>query len=144
MDGQATSFLELVLVSVVGIILATFILWLCKNVFKKLFINLPKIILDNHRIKKRLLTRRYQLVYNPEAGKRKEITFSKDGEIIKGRNDNENTWRVALDKLELIDSDGKVHSRFTYKVDMDMFVHTNDPDTGSIRGQYIEPIFGRK
>jgi len=88
-----------------------------------------------------LTSRRYILVFNPTANRAKDITFSADGAIDAGRNNNENRWRLAGDVLEILAVDGSVYSRFRYNRGRDRFENTNDPDTQSIRDQVIIPRF---
>ena len=88
-----------------------------------------------------LMSKRFRLFYNPSMGldQSKNIRFGPGGKISEGGNDNENTWRIVNGKLELVQADGHVHSRFFYLPDSQMFIHTGDNDTKSIRGQYIIP-----
>ncbi|HWA13643.1 MAG TPA: hypothetical protein VHA15_11160 [Burkholderiales bacterium] len=85
-----------------------------------------------------LTTYRWVLVFNPPH-RLKPITFMPDGTVGEGRNNNEYMWRVSGDKLELVQADGRVHSRFAFNQRTTSFLHTNDADTLSIRGQYIIP-----
>jgi hypothetical protein len=66
------------------------------------------------------------------------LTFTPLGPPF-GNNRNEHKWRLFRKKLELLQLNGKVHSRFEYDAEADLWKHTNDDDTASIRGQYIEP-----
>lgn len=88
-----------------------------------------------------LLSKKYRLFHNPTVGpeRSKIIKFEPDGHISEGSNDFENSWNVRDGKLELVQSDGKVHSRFFYLQPSGIFVHTGDSDTRSARGQYIIP-----
>lgn len=83
-----------------------------------------------------LLSGKWVLVFNP-PNRLKPISFLPDGSVGEGRNKNEHTWRVNAGKLELVQDDGRVHSRFHYYPRNSSFLHTNDPDTLSIKGQYI-------
>lgn len=89
-----------------------------------------------------LETRRFRLFHNPRIGpeRSKLIVFRPDGKIGEGRNNNESSWQVNRGRLELLQSDGSVHSRFAYLPDSQIFVHTGDEDTKSARGQYIIPV----
>lgn len=80
----------------------------------------------------------FRLFYNPPSYSKK-IVFASNGQIIEGNNKNEHSWRIAKGKLELVQLDGKVHSRFYYDAADGSFKHTGDPDTLSIRGQFIVP-----
>ena len=88
-----------------------------------------------------LLSRPYRLFHNPKVGpeRSKIITFESGGQIGEGRNNAENSWRVAKGKLELVQQDGNVHSRFYFLPPSRIFVLTGDKDTRSARGQYIVP-----
>lgn len=83
----------------------------------------------------------YRLYFNPEKGRpaSKIMMFGPSGAILEGKNDNENSWRVEGERLELVQSDGKVHSRFYFNPNANIFIHTNDEDTRSIKGQYLIP-----
>ena len=83
-----------------------------------------------------LLSGSWLLVFNP-PNRSKPISFLQNGEIGLGRNNNENMWRISDGKLEILQNDGQVHSRFVYYPRNSSFLHTNDSDTLSIRGQYI-------
>ena len=83
-----------------------------------------------------LLTRDWVLVHNPPHGF-KRITFLTDGRVGEGRNQNENTWRIKDELLELVQEDGRTHSLFEFDSRLRRFDNTNDPDTPSNRNQYI-------
>jgi predicted nucleotide-binding protein len=85
-----------------------------------------------------LLRQSFRLFFNPPKFS-KRVIFSPKGIISEGNNKNEHMWRVVGDKLELVQLDGKVHSRFYYDKSDGIFKHTNDTDTLSIRGQFIAP-----
>lgn len=88
----------------------------------------------------------WRLFHNPSVGpeRSKEITFERTGEIKEGRNNNEHKWRVINGALELLQADGKVHSRFYFIPESKIFIHTGDTDVPSARGQYIVPKFSPK
>jgi hypothetical protein len=88
-----------------------------------------------------LSSRKWTLVFNPPH-RSKPITFLPNGSIGEGQNTNEHSWRVDRGKLELVQADGRVHSRFVFNQRTTSFLHTNDPDTPSIRGQFIVPAGG--
>jgi hypothetical protein len=83
----------------------------------------------------------YRLYHNPKRGRQssKVMLFGSGGRIVEGANANENTWRIADGKLELVQSDGQVHSRFSLEPITQVFTHTNDDDTKSERGQFLIP-----
>lgn len=88
----------------------------------------------------------WELVFNPiayaQSGHQlgsKEIVFGPSGEIRIGRNINENSWRVSSGFLELLDSTGKIFSRFKYDPSVQRLFNTNDADLRSIRDQYMFP-----
>jgi hypothetical protein len=76
------------------------------------------------------------LYFNPPKGMKK-ITFGTGGLIGEGRNNNEHSWRIVGDKLEIFNANGLVFSRFKYDQSLHRWNHTNDSDTLSIKGQYI-------
>lgn len=102
------------------------------------------IVDEQNEILTEITKNRWRLVFNPVVfgqtqGRQgsKEMVFRVGGEIAQGRNDNEDEWRVNGSFLELLDSKKRVHSRFGYDRRGKRFVHTNDDDTLSIRGQYL-------
>jgi hypothetical protein len=89
-----------------------------------------------------LLGNLFRLFYNPAIpglSKTKVMRFAEGGEITQGKNQNENTWRTRGELLELVQADGAVHSRFYFSPSLGMFINTNDPDTPSLRNQYMVP-----
>lgn len=93
-------------------------------------------------ISKIIRTRPYLLYHNPEVGlsNSKMMMFGPSGKIIEGGNSHENSWAVKNGKLELVQSDGKVHTRFTYHPKTQVFLDTNDEDTGSrVKGKFMVP-----
>jgi hypothetical protein len=95
---------------------------------------------DEERLSEKLKSSNWTLIFNPQlAGASKKITFEGDGKIGSGRNNNENTWRVANGLLEILNDKGQIFSRFSYDTDANEFLHTNDEDTLSIRSQKIVP-----
>ncbi|WP_457153134.1 TIR domain-containing protein, partial [Mesorhizobium sp. P5_C1] len=89
-------------------------------------------------IRSLLLGQAYRLFFNP-PNRSKRIRFHDNGMIVEGNNKNEHAWRIVRNRLELIQLDGQVHSRFEYDPAKKIFNHTNDSDTPSIRGQFIAP-----
>jgi hypothetical protein len=103
-----------------------------------------RLISTNIEFAGSLLSRRFRLFHNPSVGpeRSKPISFAPQGRIVEGRNRNEHSWRIVDGKLELVQADGLVHSRFFYFPESEIFVHTGDTDTPSARGQYIIPDKG--
>lgn len=85
-----------------------------------------------------LISRPFRLFFNPPS-RSKIMRFADGGGIMEGNNKNEHSWRITGGKLELVQLDGKVHSRFRYVPEEGLFRHTNDPDTPSLRDQYLAP-----
>jgi hypothetical protein len=83
---------------------------------------------------------KFHLTFDPLTGRGKTITFLPNGVIGEGRNHNEHAWRIAGGRLELLEEGGAVHSRFILLSDGKSFHHTNEADTKSLKGQYIELI----
>lgn len=81
----------------------------------------------------------FRLFHNPERGASKIMMFGPSERILEGANNNEHTWQLVNGKLELVQADGKVHSRFDYHPTSKVFTHTNDSDTLSKRGQFLIP-----
>ena len=85
--------------------------------------------------------RSFIFVFNPTNGQAKILTFLPHGEIGEGKNSNEHSWRIHHGALEILAFDGLVYSRFVHDKKLGKLVHTNDPDTRSIHGQFIHPQF---
>lgn len=94
---------------------------------------------ESHTLEELILSRPYRLFFNPDTKRSKRIVFNSDGLIVEGNNKNEHSWRIMNEHLELVQLDKRVHSRFYYNKAKDIFEHTNDSDTLSIRGQFIVP-----
>jgi hypothetical protein len=94
-------------------------------------------------IQQAVLNNRYQLTYNPITNKTKRLVFLPDGSFSEGRNDNEHTWRIVNARLEILNVHGQVYSRFFLIPGTRGFHHTNDQDTLSIRGQFMNALLTR-
>ncbi len=92
-------------------------------------------IISSTTIGAALLAAPHRLYFNPPRSKR--MQFDEHGFIIEGNNKNEHAWRVVDNQLELIQLDGRVHSRFSFDPVAKRFTHTDDADTLSMRGQYM-------
>ncbi len=100
---------------------------------------------DEKVISDALLGYSYRLFFNPKVpglSKTKIIRFGPEGRIVEGRNDNEAMWRIRNKKLELIDSNGRVHSCFRYNPVDKSFLQEYDPESGTVKkhgisGQYM-------
>lgn len=88
-------------------------------------------------MRERLLGNRFKLIFNPATGASKTITFFENGQIGEGRNANESGWRIMDGRLEILQADGAVHSRFIYVGNNNSFHHTGESDLKSIKGQSI-------
>lgn len=77
-------------------------------------------------------------VKNPEA--KKHISLGTNGEILEGKNKNENTWRINNGFLEFLNNQRQVFSRFDYNENSGKFIHTNDNDTLSLKNQILYPL----
>jgi hypothetical protein len=95
------------------------------------------------RVLKQILLngRHFIFVFNPTNGQAKVMTFLPNGDIGEGQNSNEYSWRIHRGALEIFAFDGNIYSRFIHDKKTGKLVHTNDPDTRSIHGQYIHPHF---
>ncbi len=83
-----------------------------------------------------VVTHPLRLFFTP-PNRSKRMRFEPEGRIVEGNNRNEHSWRVIGGKLELLQLDGRVHSRFVFDAGSQTFRHTNDSDTLSIRDQFI-------
>ncbi|SDA56957.1 hypothetical protein SAMN03159475_1902 [Pseudomonas sp. NFPP33] len=96
---------------------------------------------SDSEISEAIRRRPYRLQFNPKRGINgsKIMMFGPDGKILEGSNDNEFSWRTFNGRLEFLNKEGKVFSRFNFDPTSNLFLHTNDPDTLSIKGQYLVP-----
>jgi len=92
-------------------------------------------------IAKTILSHSFRLIFDPTKGIKasKIMTFGPDGKIIEGQNKNESRWQIVDGKLEFIQSDGHIHSRFKFDPESKLFSHTNDDELPSIKGQFLIP-----
>ena len=103
----------------------------------------PILWLRGNRSLKTLLNkdRDFVFTFNPTTKASKVVTFLANGEIGKGRNINEHTWKITKGGLDIFSQNGKLYSRFIYDKASGMLKHTNDANTRSIPGQYIQPHY---
>ncbi len=101
----------------------------------------PSSDVSDNEISDAVRQRPYRLQFNPKKGRdgSKIIMFGPNGKILEGSNHNESSWRAHNGRLELLNSDGKVFSRFKFDLSTKLFLHTNESDTLSIKGQYLVP-----
>jgi hypothetical protein len=95
---------------------------------------------SGEELKQLLLKNKFRLFFDPRVSgmsKTKIIRFGKEGQVSEGQNRNENSWRMDRHFLEFLNSKGQVYSRFYYSTIDRKFYHTNDPDTRSVKGQYM-------
>ena len=78
----------------------------------------------------------FRLYFNPP--RYKHICFEPGGVISEGRNDNESSWRIVDNQLELVQADGGIHSRFDYDYSLGRFTANGTSGKG-LAGQYIVP-----
>jgi len=97
----------------------------------------------SRRIKAIVRGRRFVFVFNPEGRRRKVVTFNADGTIGEGRNNNEHTWKVKRGRLDIYGADGLLYSSFRHDSVSGKLIHTNAPNTRSIRNQSFE-IMGER
>jgi len=84
-----------------------------------------------------VIKNKWRLVFNPSTGRSKLMRFDKNGVIRDGKNNNESSWKIQNKMLEIFNYEGEIFSRFTFETKTYRFIHTNDEDTKSIRGQYM-------
>ncbi|MCP3367732.1 hypothetical protein [Bradyrhizobium cajani] len=68
---------------------------------------------------------------------RKLISFNSNGQIGEGRNQNEWTWSMVGDELEIRRRNGDLQNRFRFDPHGTKFISTNHPDAQGIRDQFI-------
>ncbi|WP_417476351.1 hypothetical protein [Maricaulis sp.] len=67
----------------------------------------------------------------------KKIRFGHLGDIVEGKNKNEDAWRLEGEFLEILNSAGVLFSRFRYLDRYDRFVATDDADVKALPRQRI-------
>lgn len=96
------------------------------------------VLARDEAIKKLIFNRPWVLHFNPRAGGRKEISFGASGEIISGRNDNENTWTVSAGRLLLNSANGHAHSAFVFDANSRAFMMIDEESPRAmVKGQFI-------
>ncbi|PJZ47532.1 toll/interleukin-1 receptor domain-containing protein [Leptospira saintgironsiae] len=118
--------------------------------FKKNILSLKEFIIKENKLKSGqnptndlynlIVNKRFNFVYNSETKKSKDIIFSPDGTIGRGRNQNENTWEIKNERLIIKNSEDKIFSIFAYDPQTKTLRHTNDPNTLSLKNQYMESV----
>jgi hypothetical protein len=108
---------------------------------RAMFSDVVRAHISDSEIDAALRRRSYRLHYYPRSGGRqsKVMMFGPKGEILEGMNDYEQSWQIKNGQLELLTKNGQVHSRFNFYPVSNVFIHTNDPDTKSTKGQYMVP-----
>lgn len=85
-----------------------------------------------------ILNNNWMLWYNRNnENAKKDISFSPDGRVLEGNNENESFWRIQDNFLEILNNQKDLYSRFKYNKELGKFEHTNDPDTKSLKSQII-------
>ena len=129
--------------SIAGVVFGVAVSLTASLVYEKLASGIGRILKgkeasDDEKIMRLVKDKVWILNYNPTSpGNEKEISFEDDGSVGMGHNNNEHKWRVRNGLLEVVNSDGRVFSRFSYDDSKGQFYHTNDPDTLSIKSQSI-------
>lgn len=82
----------------------------------------------------------WELVFDSHSNppRSKIMRFSTDGGILEGANMNESRWRVENGKLEFLNSNSIVFSRFSYDEKNQVFQNTNEEELLSLRDQYMK------
>jgi len=97
---------------------------------KKLILHCPK--------------RYFELYYrgSSDPSKKKKLNFLENG-CIENNNEkgNESYWKIRYGFLEILSSDKKIYSKFSWNRQEGKLIHTNDPKLPSVMGQYILPLF---
>jgi len=138
---EATVSLGSILIGAVGVLLSVF----ASGLLEKISTNLGrwlkrKSASEDDALVNLLRSKTWILNYNPAVkGKEKQIEFKDNDEFGIGKNNNECKWRVRDGLLEILNNEGRVFSRFSYDKGQQQFIHTNDPDTLSIKSQTIRP-----
>lgn len=89
-------------------------------------------------IEKALLSSCYKLYYRDANSKK--MRFLGGGEIADGKNNNEHTWRIVDNKLELLNNAGAVFSRFRHEPVTKSFHIELSPDILCKFRQRMEPV----
>ena len=122
--------IEPILVAKVGSLIAVIV------ALRKILLYQNPSDVTRHDLEEVITGTRFRLVYKPPNGS-KIITFAAHGKVIEGHNENETTWRLNGDKLEILNWQDRVFSRFRYDPRTRTFTHTGDADTLSLKNQFI-------
>jgi len=88
----------------------------------------------------KLTNQMYELIYNPDEGHKKNISFDPSGLIGSGQNKNEYRWSIEVDEVIIYNHKGEIFSKFKFDQIKNRFVSNNGIDTICLITQYIEPI----
>jgi hypothetical protein len=128
---------EKVIATVVGLVVAALVEFLFKPIR-----SLRRNCELNRELRDLLREDRdFTLCYNPVTKASKTITFLPSGKVGKGRNNNEDTWKITKGRLDIFASDGMLFSRFIYDKAAGLLKHTNDANARAVINQYITPHF---
>jgi hypothetical protein len=107
---------------------------------------LQAIVQESHpsadEVSSKLRSMPYRLIFNTKRSRAtgsKPMLFGPDGKILEGNNHNEASWRVRNGFLELLNSAGEVHNRFSADLNTGVFTTTGDSDLKALEGQYMVP-----
>ncbi len=93
---------------------------------------------DREIIERALLNTIYKLFFRDDRAK--IVRFLPDGDIADGKNNNEHSWRIVKGRLELLNSNGGIHSRFRFDPSSTQFFIERSPDTKCPYEQHLEPL----
>jgi hypothetical protein len=93
---------------------------------------------DREIMEQALLNTIYKLFFRDDRAK--IVRFLPDGEIADGKNNNEHSWRIEKGKLELLNSNGEIHSRFRFDPASKQFFIERSPEIRCPYEQHLEPL----
>ena len=93
---------------------------------------------DRDVMEQALLSTIYKLFFRDDRAK--IVRFWPDGEIADGKNNNEHSWRIEKGKLELLNSNGEIHSRFRFDPASKHFFIERSPEIKCPYEQHLEPL----
>lgn len=95
--------------------------------------------MSDDAIKEVLIDNEWSMCFRPPDGK-KRISFKENGEVGRGKNNNEHKWSVNDGVLEIFTDKDIIHNKFWYSPAKSKFLAVDSPDIRAFLGQYIELV----
>ena len=95
---------------------------------------------DVGALKSYMETNVFRFTFNAQTGRGKILAFGENGEITRGKNQNEHTWTVENGRLVIYNDKNQVFNRFEIDRETNRLKSTGDKDILALPGQFMEPM----